>query len=270
MPPAFANRVGHQLVAFLLTVRGLGAFALIILGVIFRKHKVAREVMQPRIRHELARSGSNLIPVFTFLALALGFLVVGQTVTQLGAIKVPGLVGRVMDTVVVRELGPLLAAMLILARVGAANVIELGTARATGEVEALEALAIDPVQSLVVPRVLGMAGGVFALTMFLILGALGSGYVMALLFFPDLTPPPGQYLAEIADWLNWMDFVLILVKTVAFGFIIAVVTCYHGLAQPLRQEQVSGVAVRAVTQGIVACTLLDLIFIIVYLANGLV
>ena len=100
--------------------------------------------------------------------------------------------------------------------------------------------------------------------------ALGSGYVMALLFFPDLTPPPGQYLAEIADWLNWMDFVLILVKTVAFGFIIAVVTCYHGLAQPLRQEQVSGVAVRAVTQGIVACTLLDLIFIIVYLANGLV
>ena len=270
VPPAFANRVGHQLVAFLLTVRGLGAFALIILGVIFRKHKVAREVMQPRIRHELARSGSNLIPVFTFLALALGFLVVGQTVTQLGAIKVPGLVGRVMDTVVVRELGPLLAAMLILARVGAANVIELGTARATGEVEALEALAIDPVHYLVVPRVLGMAGGVFALTMFLILGALGSGYVMALLFFPDLTPPPGQYLAEIADWLNWMDFVLILVKTVAFGFIIAVVTCYHGLAQPLRQEQVSGVAVRAVTQGIVACTLLDLIFIIVYLANGLV
>jgi ABC-type transporter Mla maintaining outer membrane lipid asymmetry permease subunit MlaE len=51
----------------------------------------------------------------------------------------------------------------------------------------------------------------------------------------------------------------------AFGFFIAIVTCYHGLAQPLRLEEVSGVAVRAVTQGVVVCVLVDAIFIVLYL-----
>jgi len=54
-------------------------------------------------------------------------------------------------------------------------------------------------------------------------------------------------------------------KTVAFGFFIAIVTCYHGLAQPLRLEDVSRVAVKAVTQGVVVCVLIDAIFIVFYL-----
>ena len=71
------------------------------------------------------------------------------------------LLGSIMVIVVVRELGPLLTALLVLARVGTANVVELGTARAMGEVEALEALGIDPVHYFVVPRVVGMAVGFF-------------------------------------------------------------------------------------------------------------
>ncbi len=249
---------------FLQTAQGLGAFSLITLGVMLRKRRLAREVMQPRIRREITRSGSRLLPMFSFLALALGFLVVGQAVTQLSSIGATNYVGSLMVTVVVRELGPLLAVMMMLARVGAANVIELGTARAQGEVEALEALAIDPVHYLVVPRVIGMAAGVFALTIYLILGALGGGYLWAFLMMPSLELTPGEYISQIADALNWMDFVLIAVKTLTFGFFIAVVTCYHGLAQPLRQEDVSRVAVQAVTQGIIVCTLVDLIFIVLY------
>ncbi len=249
---------------FLQTAQGLGAFSLITLGVMLRKRRLAREVMQPRIRREITRSGSRLLPMFSFLALALGFLVVGQAVTQLSSIGATNYVGSLMVTVVVRELGPLLAVMMMLARVGAANVIELGTARAQGEVEALEALAIDPVHYLVVPRVIGMATGVFALTIYLILGALGGGYLWAFLMMPSLELTPGEYISQIADALNWMDFVLIAVKTLTFGFFIAVVTCYHGLAQPLRQEDVSRVAVQAVTQGIIVCTLVDLIFIVLY------
>ena len=249
---------------FLQTAQGLGAFSLITLGVILRKRRMAREVMQPRIRREITRSGSRLLPMFSFLALALGFLVVGQAVTQLSSLHATDYVGSLMVTVVVRELGPLLAVMMMLARVGAANVIDLGTARAQGEVEALEALAIDPVHYLVVPRVIGMAAGVFALTIYLVLGALGGGYLWAFLMMPSLELTPGEYVSQIADALNWMDFVLIAVKTLTFGFFIAVVTCYHGLAQPLRQEDVSRVAVQAVTQGIIVCTLVDLIFIVLY------
>lgn len=266
-PPTLFGRWGRQQIALARTFRGIGAFALIILGVLLRKRRAARELMLPRVRHEIARSGSHLIPVFSFLALALGFLVVGQAVTQLSALGASDYVGSVMVTVVVRELGPLLAAMMILARVGAANVIELGTTRATGEVEALEALGIDPVHYLVVPRVLGMSAGVFALTIYLILGALVGGYLWAFLFLPELPLTPLEYADQIGDALHVMDFVLLTVKTLTFGFFIAVVTCYHGLAQPLRLEELSRVTVRAITQGIVLCTLIDLIFITMYFAG---
>ncbi|MBK7338458.1 MAG: ABC transporter permease [Saprospirales bacterium] len=163
-----------------------------------------------------------------------------------------------------RELGPLLAALLVLARVGTANVVELGTARAMGEVESLEALGIDPVRYLVVPRVIGMALGIFSLTVYLIIGSLVSGYLWA--FIQDVPLLPGDYFSQLAAALNYMDFVLLALKTCGFGFIIAIVTCYHGLAQPIRVEEVSRATVRAVAQGTVACIVLDALFIVVYLA----
>ncbi len=263
LPHHYTNYLGRRILRFLLTVQGLGAFALITLGVILTKFRVARRVIHPLIYYEVARAGSRLLPMFLYVAAGLGLLVIGQTVswlTRLGAIN---LLGAVMVIVVVRELGPLLTALLVLARIGTVNVIELGTARAMGEVEALEALAIDPVQYLVVPRVVGMALGIFALTVYLILGALISGYVWA--FIQDVPLRPAEYARQLVGSLRALDFVLLALKTLAFGFIIAIVTCYHGLAQPLRLEEVSFATVRAVAQSVIACVLIDAAFIIIYL-----
>jgi len=265
LPKSYTDLLGRKLFLFLLTVQGLGAFALITLGVILQKNTTAKNVIRPRIRQEIARSGVALLPMFFFVALALGFLVIGQTVSTLAKVGAISYLGSTMVIVVVRELGPLLAAFLVLARVGTANVIELGTARALGEVEALEVLGIDPVHYLIVPRVIGMAAGIFSLTVYLIIGALASGYLFA--FLQDVPLTPGDYFKQIVESLNWLDFALLALKTVAFGFFIAIVTCYHGLAQPLRLEEVSRVAVRAVTQGIVVCVLIDAVFIVLYLVT---
>ena len=265
MPKSYTDLLGRKLFLALLTVQGLGAFALITLGVILKKFGVARSVIQPRVKQEIARAGVALLPMFIFVALALGFVVVGQTVSALARVGQTAYLGSTMVIVIVRELGPLLTAMLVLARVGTANVIELGTARALGEVEALEALGIDPVHYLIVPRVIGMSLGIFSLTIYLILGALASGYLFA--FLQDVPLTPGDYYKQIAEALGWLDFALLALKTVAFGFFIAIVTCYHGLAQPLRLEDVSRVAVRAVTQGVVVCVMIDAIFIVLYLVT---
>jgi phospholipid/cholesterol/gamma-HCH transport system permease protein len=265
LPPFFSNYLGRKLFRFLLTIQGLGAFALITLGVIIKKIGVARRVVRPLIQHEISRAGVRLLPMFLFMAAALGLLVIGQTVswaTRYGATKY---LGTVMVFVVVRELGPLITALLVLARIGTANVVELGTARAMGEVEALEALGIDPVHYLVVPRVIGMAVGIFSLTVYLIIGALASGYLWA--FMQNVPLRPGDYFSQLAGALTGLDFVLLALKTILFGFIISIVTCYHGLAQPLRLEEVSYATVRAVAQSVIACVLIDALFIIIYLAT---
>jgi phospholipid/cholesterol/gamma-HCH transport system permease protein len=265
LPQFFSNFLGRKIFRFLLTIHGLGAFALITVGVLIKKIGTARHVVRPLIFREISRSGLQLLPMFLFIAGALGLLVIGQTVSwakRLGAIQY---LGPVMVIVVVRELGPIISAMLVLARTGTANVVELGTARATGEVEALEALGIDPVHYLVVPRVMGMAIGIFSLTVYLIIGALASGYLWA--FMQDVPLRPGDYFSQLASSLTVLDFVLLALKTLLFGFIIAIVTCYHGLAQPLRLEEVSYATVRAVAQAVIACVLIDALFIVIYLAT---
>lgn len=260
---SYVNFLGRRVVSFLRTLHGLGAFALITIGVLVSKGPVARRLIFPLVLQQLVRSGVRLLPMIIFLAVALGLVIIGQTVSLLTRVGVNTLLGTVMVTVVVRELGPLLTALFVLSRTGASTVIELGTSRALGEVEALEVLGIDPIHYLVVPRVLGMAIGLFSLTVYMILGALISGYVWA--FVQDVPLTPGDYFRQLAASLSGLDFVLLALKTLLFGSIIAVITCYHGLAQPLRVEDVSLATVRAVGQSIVACVLIDALFIVVYL-----
>ncbi|HWN96006.1 MAG TPA: ABC transporter permease [Methylomirabilota bacterium] len=263
MPPSFASFIGRKLLRFIVTVQGLGAFALITLGVMVTKFGAASRVIHPLVRAHLSRSGVRLLPMVMFVSVALGLVVIGQTVSLLQRANTTQFLGTVMVTVVVRELGPLLTALIVLSRTGTANVIELGTARALGEVEGLEALGIDPVHYLVVPRVIGMALGIFSLTVYLILGALLSGYLWA--FLQDVPLRPGDYFAQLAHSLRALDFIALALKTSLFGIIIATVTCYHGLAQPLRLEEVSGATIRAVGQSVILCMLLDALFIVVYL-----
>jgi phospholipid/cholesterol/gamma-HCH transport system permease protein len=265
LPRTLTGYLGRGLFHLLLTLQGLGAFALITLGVMLTRFGAAPKVIRPLVRREVYRAGLRLLPMFLFMAGALGLLVIGQTVSWLTRVGAINFLGTVMVIVVVRELGPLATALLVLARIGTANVIELGTARAMGEVEALEALGIDPVHYLVVPRVVGMALGVFALTVYLILGALLSGYLWA--FIQDVPLRPGDYFHQLASALSGLDFALLAVKTLAFGTIIALVTCYHGLAQPLRLDEVSRATVAAVAQSITACVVIDALFIIIYLAT---
>ena len=263
LPQSYLNFAGRQLIALIDTVRGLGAFALITLGVVFTKSHVAPRLMRPILLAQIYRAGARLVPVIGFMGMALGLVIIGQTVSLLTSVGAQSYTGLVMVTVVVRELGPIVATLLVLVRVGTEIVIELGTARAQGEVEALEALGIDPIHYLVVPRVFGLAIASFSLTVYLIIVAILSGYIFA--FVQDVPLKPGDYFTQLAVALRWQDFALLAVKTACFGSTIAVVSCYQGLAHRLRLEDVSAATIRAVMHSVVVCVLLDAIFIVIYM-----
>ena len=91
--------------------------------------------------------------------------------------------------------------------------------------------------------------------------------IAVLRFVQDVPLRPGDYVRQLAGALSGLDFALLAIKTFCFGSIIALVTCYHGLAQPLRLEEVSRATVAAVAQSVIACVLLDALFIIIYLTT---
>lgn len=262
-PRAYARFTGLWLLRWADTLRQVVAFGLITLGVMATRFGRARGVVHPAVILQIQRSGIRLLPMITFVAFALGFVVLGQLVALLTRVGAPDYVGMVMVTVVVRELGPLTTAFLVLLRVGTGTVIELGTIRALGEVEALEALGIDPVHYLVIPRVIGITVAVLALTVYFISGTLVSGYLFA--FLQDVPLTPGNYFRQLAMAVGWEDFLLIGVKSILFGLVIAFMTCFQGLARPLVLAEVSVATTRALVASALACVFLDAAFIVVYL-----
>jgi phospholipid/cholesterol/gamma-HCH transport system permease protein len=259
---SYSNYVGSRLIRLIHDIHGIGALLLITMGVIVNKYNKSRAIIHPLIRKQIVHAGFSLLPMVAFLACALGMVVVGQMILMLKKLGAESYAGTIMVTAVVRELGPILAALLVLARAGTANVVELGTARASGEVEALEALGIDPIHYLVVPRVIALSLSIFALTIYLILITLFSGYLFA--FLEGLGLLPGDYFRQLANAFIWQDFVLLALKTLFFGALIAIVTCYEGLAQPLRMEEVSRATTSAVAKCVVGVVVLDALFVLVY------
>lgn len=241
----------------------IGAFSLITVGTVVTKYRHARRVLRPVVQYQILRAGVRVLPIVCFLGFALGLVIVGQTVQLLAQVGQLNLLGPLLVTVLIRELAPLTAALVVLARVGTAMVAELGTSRALGEVEALEALGIDPIHYLVLPRILGVTVAVICLTAYVIAFALGTGYFYA--FFQGLTLRPGEYFGLIADAMSWADFPLLAMKALGFGMMIAMIICYHGLAQPIHLEEVGRATTQTVARSIVACLFIDALFIPVYI-----
>jgi phospholipid/cholesterol/gamma-HCH transport system permease protein len=258
----YVAATGGRVLRFADELRELGAFAVITLGVLLTKSGQSKAVVRPLLFEQIWSAGVRLLPMVSFLGVALGLVIIGQTVALLTKVGAQEYIGTVMVTVVVRELGPLLTAMLVLARSGTANAVELGMTRALGEVEALESLGIDPIHYLVMPRVVALGVSVFCLTTYLILVAVASGY--AFVFLQDVPLTPAAYFSQLAEALRWQDFALLMTKACLFGIVIAVVNCYHGLARPLKFENVSQVTERAVLESVIGCVLIDALFLVGY------
>ena len=205
------------------------------------------------------------MPLIGLLGVALGLLVVGQAVALLRQVSAQQYMGTVMVTVVIRELGPLLTAFLLAARVGTATVVELGALRMAGRVEHVERLGAGMVRELVTPRVRALTVATVCLTVYLMAVALASGYLVA--FLQGVPLQGGVYCRQLADAIHWMDFVLVTVKAALFGLVIGVVSCYHGLERLARMEDVSQATTRAVVESWGGCVLVDALFLVGYFAR---
>lgn len=256
------GRLGRRILGGIETSRRIGAFTLITLGTLVTKFGTSPRVIRPLVQQEILRSGVRVLPIVCFLGMALGLVIVGQTVLLLVQVGQTQLMGPLLVTVVIRELGPLTAALVVLARVGTAAVTELGTSRAVGEVEALEAMGIDPIHFLVVPRLIGFTVSIVSLTVYMVMTALLAGYLVA--FLQGLPMGLGEYFRVIADAVSWVDFPLLALKTLAFGMLTSLIICYHGLAEAMRLEDVGLATTRTVAHTMVACLFVDALFLPVY------
>ena len=170
-----------------------------------------------------------------------------------------------MAVTVTRELGPLITAILVIGRSGSAFAAEIGTMRVTEEIDALEVMAIEPVEFLVVPKFVAMIIMMPCLTLWAnAMGILGGG----LFGVTGAGFTWGRYMRSSLDALLLHDITTGLLKSVMFGITITAVGCYEGLATGGGAEEIGRSTTRAVVMSIFLVILVDLIFTAIFFASN--
>jgi len=193
------------------------------------------------------------LPVVALTAIFSGMVIALQSYTGFSRFAAAGATASVVVLSVVRELGPVLAGLMVAGRVGAAMAAELGTMRVTDQIDALQTLSTNPMKYLVAPRLLA---GTIALPLLVlvadVLGVLG-GFVVGTL---KLDFGADAYLRSTLDFLKTEDVVSSLVKAAVFGFIVALMGCYHGYRSKGGAQGVGA----ATTAAVVSASILILSF----------
>jgi phospholipid/cholesterol/gamma-HCH transport system permease protein len=213
----------------------------------FRRPFDAREWLR-----QMVKVGVDSTPVILLTSMFTGMVLALQTFSTLKRVHAEGYVGTLVALSMVRELGAVLAALVIAGRSGSAMAAELGTMRVTEQIDALEVLATDPVHYLVVPRV-------WATTLMLpLLVALGDavgivgGYLVAVVL---LGANPVSYIDNTFRFMDAGDVSSGLIKAAVFGLLIAVIGCQQGYYARGGAEGVG----RATTRSVVLASMAILI-----------
>jgi phospholipid/cholesterol/gamma-HCH transport system permease protein len=220
----------------------------------------------PPVAEELVRqiyfTGASATGGIVLRGAFIGTLIIAYVIEVLNADA--ALAVKMLLWVVLREVGPLIAAVLVIHRSGTAIATELALREISGEMASLRRMRIDPYDYLVVPRVAGMAVANAALTLYVQIIAVGGGIVLASVI---IQVPLAELLTHFFLLASPLDFVYSLIKSVLFGAAIAVVACYHGLNPGGRSiNAVPRAAIRAVTEALLLVMLLNVIF--AYLVYG--
>ena len=199
----------------------------------------------------------NAVGLIALLSGILSFLVISQLTRELNGIGATSLIGTVIVVAIVRELGPLLTALVVVGRSGTAIAAELATNQVMGEVRALESIGIDPKQYLVLPRFVGSMVSVFALLVLFDFVAIMAGFAAAR--FQGMPGP--RYFQIVLESLTNHDVWLTVFKALAFGAIVGVVPTYFGLAVRRASTEIPIAASRAVVAALVGIFVCSALFV---------
>lgn len=209
----------------------------------------------------MVEAGVRSLPILLLINSLVGLILAMQSVYQLNKFGVADLVPGLVGITMCREIGPLITAILISARVGASITAELGTMVVGEEIMALETMALRPIPFLVTPRLVALAAMLPVLTIMAdIIGMVG-GFCVAHL---NLGMNTVQFFNSVTDNVTLTDLYTGLVKSIGFGIVIALVSCHEGLSVEGGAEGVGTATTRSVVISILLIIITDLIFTTIF------
>lgn len=246
-----ANAWGNVVIQGILTLGDISLFAWRML-VWMLTARPRRETLMPNFY----AVGVLSLPVVALTGTFIGMVLAIQSYHQFKTMGLESKLGAVITMSLVRELGPVLAATMLAGRVGSAMAAVIGTMRVTEQIDALVAMGANPIHYLVVPRFLACVLLIPALTVMAdFMGIVGGYFFSVIVFGID----HAQYLKNSRDFVGGFDFFTGIFKSVFFGAIIAIVSCYRGFHCQAGAEGVGRAATAAFVQSFVMILAIDIV-----------
>jgi phospholipid/cholesterol/gamma-HCH transport system permease protein len=264
--PSALARLGRQAWLGLLQLGGMLAFLGEAAVAMLRSLAQPRRIRWKPILHNLQECGFEALPITGLLSFLLGIVIAYQGAEQLrrfGAnIYVVDLVGLSM----VRELSPLITAIIVAGRSGSAYTAQIGTMKVTEEIDALRTIGIAPLDLLVLPKVLAMVLALPLLTVYTDVMGIFGGMVMAR---AQLDISFGTFVDRLDDAITLKSFLIGIGKAPVFAALIALVGCYQGFQTAGSADSVGRQTTTSVVQAIFLVIVTDALFSIVFSWLGL-
>ena len=201
-----------------------------------------------RVFEQAKKAGYDSLLLVSLIAFFIGVILALQTAVMMQRLGSEMYIASIVAISIVRELGPVITALVVAGRVGAAIAAEIGSMQVTEQIDALESFATNPIKYLVVPRLLALTVTVPILTIYSDLVGILGGYLICVY---KLGISSSMYLHITFDGLQLKDVFTGLFKTFFFGMIIAFVSCYEGFNVEGGAEGVGKATMRAVVSAFI-------------------
>ena len=220
----------------------------------------------PSISRHIEETGIHALPIVGLMAVMISIVIGYQGVAQLRPYGGEDFTINLVAVSMLREMGVLITAIMVAGRSGSAFAAEIGVMKTRDEVDALKVMGMDPMEMLVVPRLIALVITLPLLTFFSdIMGLFGGAMISR--FLLDVSPL--QYVDRVHHAVDANDLFVGLVKAPIFGFLIAVIGCMHGLRARGSAESVGQETTRAVVKAIFVVIVLDALFSILFEKLGI-
>jgi phospholipid/cholesterol/gamma-HCH transport system permease protein len=245
----FLAAVGRVFLGFLVAT---GRFTIFTITAV--SHCVRPPIYLRLMLRQIVDIGYYSLPVVGLTAIFTGMVLALQTNTGFARFQAQGAVAAVVALSMTRELGPVIAALMVAGRIGAAIAAEIGTMRVTDQIDAMTTLSTNPYKYLVVPRIVAGVATLPVLVLVAdIIGVFG-GFLVATY---KLDFNPAGYIGQTADNLRSDDVVSGLVKAAVFGFIVTIMGCYCGYHSRGGAQGVGAATTYAVVSASIMVLLVD-------------
>lgn len=197
-------------------------------------------------------TGLEASGIVVTIAVILGAVIVTQVVSLVG--NNGSLTGKILVWVVLRELAPLLTAIIVIARSGTAIAAELGSMKINGEIDAIEMLGIPSERYLILPRIVGVTVSVVILTLYFVLSSCAASFLIATFVWHV---PHNQFVQGIMLSLGASEVIVLFSKSLIFGLAVSSTCCCYGLSVGRSSTEIPQAATKAVMTSLFAVFILD-------------